>query len=40
MKAATIGLTVPNSTEFIIREIAELLPAHTKIINTPLHAKA
>jgi len=38
MKAATIGLTVPNSTEFIIREIAELLPAHTKIIKTPLHA--
>ncbi|MEJ7700111.1 MAG: glycosyltransferase [Pyrinomonadaceae bacterium] len=40
MKAATIGLTVPNSTEFIIREIAELLPAHTKIVKTPLHAKA
>jgi UDP-N-acetylglucosamine:LPS N-acetylglucosamine transferase len=40
MKAATIGLTVPNSTEFIIREIAELLPAHTKIIKTPLHATA
>jgi UDP-N-acetylglucosamine:LPS N-acetylglucosamine transferase len=40
MKAATIGLTVPNSTEFIIREIAELLPAHTKIVKAPLHAKA
>lgn len=40
MKAATIGLTVPNSTEFIIREIAELLPAHTKVIKTPLQAQA
>ncbi len=39
MKTATSGLTVPNSTEFIIREIAELLPAHTKIVKTPTHAQ-
>ncbi|MGH9819101.1 MAG: MGDG synthase family glycosyltransferase, partial [Pyrinomonadaceae bacterium] len=28
MKAATMGLTMPNSTEYIIREIAALLPSH------------
>ncbi len=28
MKAATIGLTIPNSTEEIIREINALLPQH------------
>lgn len=27
MRAATIGLTMPNSTEYIIREIAALLPS-------------
>lgn len=31
MKAATIGLTIPNSTEIIITEIAALLPAHTQV---------
>jgi UDP-N-acetylglucosamine:LPS N-acetylglucosamine transferase len=29
MKAATAGLTIPNSTEFIIKEIAALLPPQT-----------
>ena len=27
MKAATIGMTMPNSTDYIIREITALLPA-------------
>jgi processive 1,2-diacylglycerol beta-glucosyltransferase len=34
MKAATIDLTIPNSTEFIIKEIAALLPQ-----NQPIGAK-
>ena len=30
MKAATIGLAMPNSTDYIIREIAALLPNHVR----------
>jgi isopropylmalate/homocitrate/citramalate synthase len=30
MKAATVGLAMPNSTEQIIREIAALLPAESR----------
>jgi len=40
MKAATIGLAVPNSTEFIIKEIAALLPAQPQIAKEPLQAVA
>ena len=40
MKAATAGLAVPNSTEFIIREIAALLPADTRIVKESLQAAA
>jgi UDP-N-acetylglucosamine:LPS N-acetylglucosamine transferase len=28
MRAATVGMTVPNSTRFIVEEIAALMPAH------------
>jgi UDP-N-acetylglucosamine:LPS N-acetylglucosamine transferase len=31
MKKATMGLTMPNSTEYIIREIAALLPNHAQV---------
>jgi UDP-N-acetylglucosamine:LPS N-acetylglucosamine transferase len=30
MKAATAGLAMPNSTDYIIREIAALLPNHAR----------
>ncbi len=40
MKAATIDLANPNSTEFIIREIAALLPQHQPIAAEPLSASA
>jgi len=36
MKAATLGLAAPNSTEMIIKEIAALLPANIQIKNKPL----
>jgi len=38
MKAATVSLAVPNSTEFIIREITALLPQKQKIVAEPLQA--
>jgi UDP-N-acetylglucosamine:LPS N-acetylglucosamine transferase len=31
MKAATCGLAMPNSTDYIIREINALLPAHAPV---------
>jgi UDP-N-acetylglucosamine:LPS N-acetylglucosamine transferase len=40
MKAATISLAVPNSTEFIIREITALLPQNQKIAAESLQASA
>jgi UDP-N-acetylglucosamine:LPS N-acetylglucosamine transferase len=40
MKAATVGLSAPNSTEMIIKEIAALLPERKKISNESLHASA
>jgi len=40
MKAATIGLAAPNSTEMIIREIAALLPEQIQTANKPLRAGA
>ncbi|MGI8787528.1 MAG: MGDG synthase family glycosyltransferase [Pyrinomonadaceae bacterium] len=36
MKAATIGLAAPNSTEIIIREIAALLPENQRTVREPL----
>ena len=39
MKAATVNLAVPNSTEFIIREIAALLPQNQKIVAESLQAR-
>jgi UDP-N-acetylglucosamine:LPS N-acetylglucosamine transferase len=36
MKAATLGLAAPNSTEMIIKEIAALLPANIQIKKEPL----
>ena len=38
MKAATIDLSAPNSTEMIIREIAALLPAQPQIVKESLQA--
>lgn len=38
MKAATLDLATPNSTEMIIREIAALLPAQTQIAKESLQA--
>ena len=38
MKAATIDLSIPNSTEMIIREIAALLPESQQIQHEPLKA--
>jgi len=40
MKAATVGLTIPNSTEFIIKEIAALLPPQTQTAKKSLLAAA
>ena len=40
MKAATIDLAIPNSTEMIIKEIAALLPAQTPLANESLKATA
>lgn len=40
MKAATINLAVPNSTEMIVREIAALLPQNKKIAAETLSAAA
>jgi len=40
MKAATIDLSKPNSTKFIIEEILALLPAHTQGVKEPLSANA
>lgn len=40
MKAATINLSVPNSTEFIIKEIAALLPKHNLIASETLQVGA
>jgi UDP-N-acetylglucosamine:LPS N-acetylglucosamine transferase len=40
MKAATVGLSVPNSTEMIIREIAALLPESHRNSCESLHANA
>ena len=40
MKAAASGLAIPNSTEFIIKEIAALLPARLQIAKEPLQAAA
>jgi processive 1,2-diacylglycerol beta-glucosyltransferase len=34
MKAATIGLTMPNSTEYIVREINALLPQTKPAVQT------
>ncbi len=36
MKAATLDLAIPNSTETIIKEIAALLPSNTQINKKPL----
>jgi UDP-N-acetylglucosamine:LPS N-acetylglucosamine transferase len=36
MKAATLSLSAPNSTEIIIREIAALLPSNTQTSKAPL----
>ncbi len=38
MKAATLDLATPNSTEMIIREIAALLPSNTQVNKKPLPA--
>jgi len=40
MKAATVNLSVPNSTEFIIREIAALLPEKHLIASETIQARA
>jgi processive 1,2-diacylglycerol beta-glucosyltransferase len=40
MKAATIDLTIPNSTEFIVREIAALLPQNQPIATKHLSVNA
>ncbi len=40
MKAATVSLAVPNSTEFIIREITALLPQNQKKVAESLQASA
>ncbi len=40
MKAATVNLAVPNSTEFIIREITALLPQNQKVVAESLQASA
>ena len=40
MKAATVDLAIPNSTEFIIREIAALLPQHQPVAPEVLQASA
>ena len=40
MKAATIDLTIPNSTEFIIKEIAALLPQNQSIAAKQLSVNA
>jgi UDP-N-acetylglucosamine:LPS N-acetylglucosamine transferase len=34
MRAATVGLAMPNSTQRIIEEIAALLPAHLETEQT------
>jgi UDP-N-acetylglucosamine:LPS N-acetylglucosamine transferase len=34
MRAATVGLAMPNSTQKIIEEIAALLPAHQETSQT------
>jgi UDP-N-acetylglucosamine:LPS N-acetylglucosamine transferase len=39
MRAATIGLTIPNSTETIIKEIAALLPSPSEIKENALQAE-
>ncbi len=36
MKAATLDLAIPNSTEMIVREIAALLPSNTQADKKPL----
>jgi UDP-N-acetylglucosamine:LPS N-acetylglucosamine transferase len=38
MRAATVGLAAPNSTEMIIKEIAALLPAQSQIVKESLQA--
>jgi UDP-N-acetylglucosamine:LPS N-acetylglucosamine transferase len=38
MRAATLGLAAPNSTEMIIREIAALLPAQPQVVKESLQA--
>jgi UDP-N-acetylglucosamine:LPS N-acetylglucosamine transferase len=38
MKAATLGLAAPNSTEMIIKEIAALLPTQPQILKESLQA--
>jgi UDP-N-acetylglucosamine:LPS N-acetylglucosamine transferase len=40
MKAATAGLSAPNSTEMIIKEIAALLPERQPIPSESLRASA
>lgn len=40
MKTAASGLAIPNSTEFIIKEIAALLPVRLRITKEPLQAAA
>ncbi len=40
MKAATVDLAIPNSTEFIIKEIAALLPQHQPVAAEVLQATA
>ena len=40
MKAATVALSVPNSTEMIIKEIAALLPEAQQLPVEPLRASA
>ncbi len=40
MKAATVNLAVPNSTEMIIREIAALLPQNQEVAVEPMRMSA
>jgi len=40
MKAATVGMAVPNSTEMIVKEIAALLPESHQIAVETLQAGA
>lgn len=40
MKAATVNLAVPNSTEMIVREIAALLPQNRKVVAETMRASA